>query len=75
MIYLKLKNYLIIFDNSNYPENREFFFDENKKVIGKMKAEVAGMVIKEYIGFRSKMYSYRTDHKSLSKIKKKKKNK
>ena len=60
-----------LFDNSNYPKNSEFFFDENKKVIGKMKNEAAGMVIKEYIGLRSKMYSYSTDHKSLSKIKKK----
>ena len=59
-----------LFDNSNYPENSEFFFDENKKVIGKMKDEAAGMVIKEYIGLRSKMYSYSTDYKSLSKIKK-----
>ena len=54
-----------LFDNSNYPKNSEFFFDENKKVIGKMKDEAAGMPIKEFIGLRSKMYSY---HKSFSKI-------
>ena len=36
-----------------------------------MKDEAAGMPIKEVIGLRSKMYSYITDHKSLSKIKKK----
>ena len=33
-----------------------------------MKDEAAGMVIKEYIGLRSKIYSYSTDYKSLSKI-------
>ena len=33
-----------------------------------MKDEAAGMVIKEFIGLHSKMYSYSTDHKSLSKI-------
>ena len=64
-----------LFDNSNYPpKNCEFFFDENKKVIGKMKNEAAGMVIKEYIGLRSKMYCYSTYHKSLSKIKRLSKN-
>ena len=35
-----------------------------------MKDEAAGMVIKEFIGLHNKMYSYSTDHKSLSKIKK-----
>ena len=31
---------------------------ENKKVIGKFKDEAAGMHIVEFIGLRSKMYSY-----------------
>ena len=58
------------FDNSNYPKNSEVFFDENKKVIGKMKDEAAGIPIKEFIGLRSKMYSYGTDPTKLfSKIK------
>ena len=35
-----------LFDNSDYPKNSEFFFDENKKVDGKMKDKAAGMVIK-----------------------------
>ena len=34
-----------LFDNSDYPKNSAFFFDKNKKVIGKMKDEAAGMVI------------------------------
>ena len=63
-----------LFDNSDYPKNSAFFFDKNKKAIGKMKDEAAGMVIKEFIGLRSKMYSYSFDHKSLSKIKKISKN-
>ena len=70
-VYKKLFQDKELFDNSNYPENSEFFFDENDKVIGKMKDEAAGIPIKELIGLRSKMYSYSTDHKSLSKIKKK----
>ena len=46
------------FDNSDYPTNSAFFFYENKKVIGKMKDEAEGMPKKEFIGLRSKMYSY-----------------
>ena len=56
-----------LFDNSNYPKNSEFFFDENKKVIGKMKDEAAGMVIKEFIGLRSKKYSYEINNKTTKK--------
>ena len=50
-----------LFDNSNYPKKQWVHFDENKKVTGKMKDEAAGMVIKEYIGLRSKKYSYETN--------------
>ena len=57
--YFKIKNYLIIV----ITQKTEIFLDENKTVIGKMKDEAAGMVIKEYIGLCCKMYSYRTDHK------------
>ena len=35
-----------------------FFDSTNKKVIGKFKDEAAGMPIVEFIGLRSKMYSY-----------------
>ena len=59
-----------LFDNSDYPKNSACFFDENKKVIGKIKGEAAGMPIKEFIGLRSKMYSYGTDPTNIfSKIK------
>ena len=46
------------FDNSDYPESSQYFSKANKKVIGKFKDEAAGMPIKEFIGLRSKMYSY-----------------
>ena len=55
-----------LFDNSNYPENSAFFFNENEMVIGKMKYEAAGMVIKEFIGLHSKMYSYEINNKTTN---------
>ena len=47
-----------LFDNSDYPKNSSFFDDSNKKVIGKFKDEAAGIPIVEFVGLRSKMYSY-----------------
>ena len=47
-----------MFDNSDYPQDSPFFDQNNKKVIGKMKDEAAGIPIIEFVGLRSKMYSY-----------------
>ena len=46
------------FDNSDYPKYSPYFYKENKKVIGKFKDEAAGIPIIEFVGLRSKMYSY-----------------
>ena len=46
-----------MFDFSNYSKGSKFFNDANKKVIGKMKDEFGGVIIDEFIGFKSKMYS------------------
>ena len=51
-----------LFDNSDYPENSPYFYKKNKKVIGKFKDEAAGTIIKEFVGLRSKMYSYIKDN-------------
>ena len=50
------------FDNSDYPENLKYFDKINKKVIGKFKDEAAGVPIVEFVGLRSKMYSYTKDN-------------
>ena len=47
-----------LFDNSDYNPVNKFYFNENKKVIGKMKDECGGIPIIEFCGLRSKMYSY-----------------
>ena len=55
-----------LFDNSDYPKNSPFFDNSNKKVIGKFKDEAAGIPIVEFVGLRSKMYSYMKDNKQGS---------
>ena len=50
------------FDNSDYPESSPYYDKSNKKVIGKFKDEAAGVPICEFIGLRSKMYSYIKDN-------------
>ena len=50
-----------LFDNSEYPKDSPYQFQENKKTIGKFKDEACGKVISEFIGLRSKMYSYIMD--------------
>ena len=62
------------FDNSDYPESSPYFDKTNKKVIGKFKDEAAGVPICEFVGLRSKMYSYiknnQTEEKTAKGIKK-----
>ena len=50
------------FDNSDYSKDSPFYFGENKKVIGKFKDEAAGIPITEFVGLKSKMYSYVKDN-------------
>ena len=42
-------------------DNRNLYDVKNKKVIGKMKDEVNGKIITEFVGIRSKMYSIKTE--------------
>ena len=48
------------FDLSNYPKNHELYNGTNNKVIGKFKNESVKQ-IKEFVGLRSKLYSFITD--------------
>ena len=52
--FFKWKN---LFDFSNYSKDSKFFNETNKKVIGKMKDEFGRVIIIEFVGLKSKMYS------------------
>ena len=44
-------------DFSNYSKDSKLFDKTNKKVIGKMKEEFGGIIVNEFVGLKSKMYS------------------
>ena len=46
-----------LFDFSNYSKDSKFFNETNEKVIGKMKGEFGGVIVVEFVGLKSKMYS------------------
>ena len=46
-----------LFHFSNYSKDSKFFDDTNNKFIGKMKDEYGGVIIDEFVGLKSKMYS------------------
>ena len=56
-VYEEFFKWKDLFDFSNYSKDSTFYDDTNKKVIGKMKDEYGGVIIDEFIGLKSKMYS------------------
>ena len=54
------------FDNSDYNKESPFYNAVNKNVIGKFKDESAGIPITEFVGLRSKMYSYVKDNEQTA---------
>ena len=52
--FFKLKD---LFDFSNYSKDSKFFYEANKKAIGEMKDKFGGVIVIEFVGLKSKMYS------------------
>ena len=58
------------FDTSNFETDRPLPKGENKKVIGLMKNELGGQIMKEFVGLRAKTYSYLKDNNDEDKKRK-----
>ena len=56
-VYEEFFKWKDLFDFSNYSKDSKFFDNANKKVTGKMKDEYGGVIIDEFVGLKSKMYS------------------
>jgi hypothetical protein len=68
-IYEDMRTSLKLFDTSDYPLDHPTYSDRNKKELGKMKDETNGVPISEFIGLRSKMYSFLCDKKEEKRAK------
>ena len=55
------------FDTSNYEFDSPLPKGKNKKVIGLMKHELGGQIMKEFVGLRAKTYSYLNDNNGENK--------
>jgi hypothetical protein len=58
-IFEELAKYKHMFDFSNYDKTHKHFSTQNKKVPGKMKREYPGDIIMQFVGLRSKCYSFK----------------
>jgi hypothetical protein len=56
-VYTDMMMDIDAYDTSEYPQDHPLFNTKNKKVLGKMKDEYKGRLIKEFVGLRPKMYS------------------
>ena len=57
-VYKDFWNDKHMFDNNDYPESSPYYCNASEKVIGKFKNEACGVPILEFVGLKSKMYSY-----------------
>jgi hypothetical protein len=62
-LYREFQSMGDIFDFSNFPPEHFLYSEKRKREHGFMKEENASVPITEFIGLRSKMYFYKTDHK------------
>ena len=56
-VYEEFFKWKDLLEFSNYSKDSKFFDNANKNVTGKMKDEYGGVIIDEFVGLKSKMYS------------------
>ena len=56
-VYEEFFKWKDLLDFSNYSKDSKFFNETNKKVIGKMKHDFSGVIVDEFVGLKSNMYS------------------
>ena len=66
-LYKEIKDDIEWFDFSNYNKEHENFNNDNHLIPGKMKDEMGGKVITEFVGLRSKMYSVLLQNQKVKK--------
>ena len=54
------------FDTSNYNVNRPLPMGKNKKVLGSMKDELVGQIMRKFVGLRPKTFAYLKDNEDES---------
>lgn len=59
-VYQDMAANISLYDTSDYPSNHPLHSMGNKKVIGKMKDELSGSIIHEFVGLKPKMYSIKS---------------
>ena len=68
-VYEDMKQIQNDLDTSDYSKDHPLHSNQNKKVIGKFKDELAGTVMSELVALRSKAYSYLVDGEEKKKLK------
>ena len=63
-VYKDMQEHSWLYDTSNCPKGHQLYNTTNKKVLGKMKDECGGDVIKEVAAVRPKMYSVEVGKKT-----------
>ena len=56
-VYVEFFKWKNLFHFSSYSKHSKLFDRTNKKVIGKMKDEFGGVIVDEFVGSKSKMFS------------------
>ena len=70
-VYEDFSNHKEIFDFSNYWAKSKYYDDSKKLVIGKMKDQIGGAAIEEFVGWNPKMYLFLPDnneHKKTNRV-------